>query len=754
MIIKKNISILIASLLVTTTAFANSTVINQSPLSPAGTNLIKDEPVRRLSITNESIAPISIPPPTLDNIRESTLIEKNIMMDISDNETCQNYDNFSLLSGKELFNFIRTVPRDCIDKLYTRNDSISVSTYQPSKVIDIAHRATQIASTYDSSTGDDMYNLFYYLRGAFFIENSNEKLTYSDKLPNQAMLSLLEAYSRNPHIFDISDNNDATLGAFFTTWGSSSNQVQSVKIVTRYLNEFGPEHLKSRSHRNALTSALTLLYRASWDATYTKAAEQHIELRQALLKIANSEYIYNSEYSYQSTDALKEYARFIEYQKYWKLPETLKNEINNGIVGFMSRFERFSKLWSSAAARLDHYNSGECEKFNICGWKEGLANQILSIHYSCSDTIKIRAQEMTEQELQQSCDLLATEEILFHKVLKTNNQPVNDDHNTSLEVNIFDSSDEYRQYAGDIFGISTDNGGMYLEGDPSAEGNQARFIAHEATWLDDILVWNLRHEYIHYLDGRFNKYGSFNQFRTDTGKSVWWSEGLAEYISHQNRYDEAIDFARQRNHRLSEIMNNNYSSGSERVYQWGYLAVRFMFEEAPEMVDQLMSYARTGDADGWLNYINSSIGSSLDNQWNDWLLSVQSDDSQLIDKTLTPSSLPDSCKYQGAYGYGIVNYGETLCVDSQNGKASYYFYVDDNVSRININTDYGNGNIKLFYNANTWADSSHYSEKSMNVGYQQSLTIIPSLTGNWQYVTVISEPSTQGVSLKLNVTTK
>jgi microbial collagenase len=568
------------------------------------------------------------------------------------------------------------------------------------------------------------------------------------------MLLLLEAYSRNPRIFDISDNNSATLGEFFTSWDSSSNQIQSVNTVTRYLNEFSPEHLNNWSHQNALSSALILLYRASWDATYTKAAEQHAELRKALLKIANSEYIYNSEYSHYSTDALKEYARFIEYQKYWKLPETLKDEVNRNIVDFMSRFDRFSKLWSAAAARLDYYNSGECEKFNICGWKEGLANQILSIHYSCSDTIKIRAQEMTEQELQQSCDLLATEETLFHQVLQTNNQPVNDDHNTDLEVNIFDSADEYRQYAGDIFGISTDNGGMYLEGDPSAEGNQARFIAHEATWRDDILVWNLRHEYIHYLDGRFNKYGSFNQFRTDTGKSVWWSEGLAEYISHQNRYDEAIDFARQRSYSLSEVMENNYSSGSERVYRWSYLAVRFMFEEAPEIVDQLMSYARAGDADNWLNYINTSIGSSLDNQWNDWLLSVQSDDTQLIGNTPTPSSLPDSCKYQGAYGYGIVNYGETVCVDSRNGKASYYFYVDDNVSRIDINTDHGDGNIQLFYNQNTWADSSHFSAKSINSGNRQSLTITPSQTRNWQYVTVISDPSTQGVSLKLDITTK
>lgn len=170
MIIKRKL--LIASLLVTTTAFANNVDINKSPLSPAGVDSKNHEQIKGLSITNEPLAPISIPSPISNNFREKTTIEKNMMMDISDSESCQNYNNFSLLSGAKLFNFIRTAPQDCIGKLYTRNDSVSVDTYQASKFIDIAHRATQIASTYDSSTGDDMYNLFYYLRGAFFIEKT------------------------------------------------------------------------------------------------------------------------------------------------------------------------------------------------------------------------------------------------------------------------------------------------------------------------------------------------------------------------------------------------------------------------------------------------------------------------------------------------------------------------------------------------------------------------------------------------------
>ena len=54
-----------------------------------------------------------------------------------------------------------------------------------------------------------------------------------------------------------------------------------------------------------------------------------------------------------------------------------------------------------------------------------------------------------------------------------------------------------------IYGIDTNNGGMYLEGDPAAAGNQPRFIAYEAEWVRPAFqIWNLNHEYTHYLDGR------------------------------------------------------------------------------------------------------------------------------------------------------------------------------------------------------------------------------------------------------------
>ncbi|WP_051303080.1 M9 family metallopeptidase [Psychromonas aquimarina] len=742
---KRYLCLLISSLLTSSTLIAKEGNLHQQAPADGITDSSRLQPVKKLKASAPLIAPITIPAPT-DEQRLRSSINKITDADAIE-AGCHDYTEFAALTGNALFNFIQNTSAECISELYRRNDDTAVTVYQADKVIDIAQRAKNIAETYDSASNDGMYKLFYFLRGAFYVEHNSSQLTYKDQRVNKAMLALLETYSRNPHFSDITPTQGDTMTEYFTAWDSSKNYMQSSRSITRYLNDFSPEHLAEWSHRGALTKALTTLYRAGWDAAYTKAAEDHSALRAALLKVANSEYIYNSEYNYQASDALKEYARFLEYQQYWGLSEALKTEINKGIVDFMSRFERNTKLWIKAAGSLETYNPGQCEQFNICGWKEQLKKQVLSIHYTCSDTIKINAQDMTQSELQQSCEQISEEESLFHKLLNTGNQPVNDDLNRDLEINIFNSGDDYKSYAGTLFGISTDNGGMYLEGDPSVEGNQARFIAHEATWLDDILVWNLRHEYIHYLDARFNMYGPFNYFKTNFDKVVWWSEGLAEYISHQNRYDEAVEIGQQRRYKLSEIFNNNYSSGEERVYRWGYLAVRFLFEMSPESVTELMQYGREGDVDGWVNYINTSIGTSLDYSWDNWLQTVQSDDSKL--GTNNGSILvPDSCKVQGPLADGQIYNNRAVCIN--NDQAYYYFYVDTDVTRIDINSAHGDGNVDLFYSPSSWAQSTQYLLKSTEPGNTESITIHNPAAG-WQYITAQSEPSSSGASLKINM---
>lgn len=187
-------------------------------------------------------------------------------------------------------------------------------------------------------------------------------------------------------------------------------------------------------------------------------------------------------------------------------------------------------------------------------------------------------------------------------------------------VVVFDSGSDYQAYPGAIFGIDTNNGGMYLEGDPTNPDNLPRFIAYEAEWmLPDFAIWNLNHEYTHYLDGRYNMYGDFAEnMQTPT---IWCVEGFAEYIasSYQGiEYTEAIDEAGRATYGLDALFDTGYEHDTNRVYRWGYLAVRFIIEHDRSDVDVILSHYRTGQWQAARNHL-AAIGSSYNNHWYDWL---------------------------------------------------------------------------------------------------------------------------------------
>ena len=250
-----------------------------------------------------------------------------------------------------------------------------------------------------------------------------------------------------------------------------------------------------------------------------------------------------------------------------------------------------------AAETAGYY--GECSDYGICNFATELKTLVLSQTYTCSPTIRILSQDMTEHQHQAACDKMGYEETYFHNTLQTGNQPVADDYNTQLQVNIFNSSTDYGKYAGPIFDIDTNNGGMYLEGDPAKPGNIPNFVAYEASYTNaDHYVWNLEHEYVHYLDGRFNMYGGF---AAPTETVVWWSEGLAEYVSKVDDNPSALDLIKNGNtYTLGEVFDTTYDGFDvDRIYRWGYLAVRFMFERHHDDVNLMLVETRRGN---WSNY--------------------------------------------------------------------------------------------------------------------------------------------------------
>lgn len=254
---------------------------------------------------------------------------------------------------------------------------------------------------------------------------------------------------------------------------------------------------------------------------------------------------------------------------------------------------------------------------------------VLKHTHNCADNIQLRYQSLTKANISDSCKLLLDTQARFQQLFNREGKPVRHDNNDVLRANIYASRDDYVEYVTKHFDVPSNNGGMYLEGLPHLKNNSAEYVAY----LRNGEVWNLNHEFVHYLDGRFNNYGDFCATPHDNHLGpeycakpaplppyhTWWTEGVAEYVAHMNDNKAATDLAKQKTYKLSELF---YTSGenwsTERVYRWGYLAVRYMMEKQRDKTDEMLFFTRTGDYPRYQALI-TQWGSSMDEDFNQWL---------------------------------------------------------------------------------------------------------------------------------------
>jgi len=233
-------------------------------------------------------------------------------------------------------------------------------------------------------------------------------------------------------------------------------------------------------------------------------------------------------------------------------------------------------------------------------------NEVLSNEHYCSDNLILRHQSMTGKNIEDSCKLLLDTQDRFQQMFNRQGKPVLHDNNAVLRANIYSDRKAYVNYVTDHFDVPSDNGGMYLEGLPHLENNQAEYVAY----LEHGGVRNLNHEFVHYLDGRFNTYGDYCAAPHDSHGGpeycskpapelpylIWWSEGLGEYVAHMKNNPTALKLANEKSYQLSELFNNSVANwNTDRVYRWGYLAVRYMIENQRDKVDEMLFHVRRGD---------------------------------------------------------------------------------------------------------------------------------------------------------------
>ncbi|MFJ2742484.1 collagenase [Streptomyces sp. NPDC087440] len=569
-------------------------------------------PVR--GVAKEAGAALRAPRPATPNAQE----RKEALAAARPAAECTTGD-FTSKTGAALVAQIKQSETSCINTLFSASGQDSPALFREEQMVTVADALRDVAADYPGNNSTSAAQLVLYLRAGYYVQYGQPDTVgeYGPRLKSSVQ-GALDAFFGSAHAFDVTEANGDTLSEAVILIDSSGENIRFLNVVKRLLKDYDASYDAFYGMVAAVNNTYTVLFRGHQLPDFAAAVQADPGVLTALRDFAVAhDDLLGTARSYLTSNAGRELARFLQHPELGDTVKPLVKELlaRSQITG------RTAALWVGLAEMTDAFDAANCAEYGTCDLQNRVRDAVLTVQHSCGPSAKILGQQLTAAELAATCDSVLKQDAFFHRIAKDNG-PVKDDNNTSIEIVAFDSGDDYRTYAGIVFGIDTNNGGMYLEGDPAAPGNQPRFIAYEQPAPDGAFqIWNLNHEYTHYLDGRFNMHGDFAAGQTTP--TVMWVEGFAEYVSYAYRgvtYDRAVEEAGRTTYKLSQLFETTYENAdTTRVYQWGYLGVRYLLQSHPDDVATLLGHYRTGDYEAAHTFLRDTIGTRYDADFTDWL---------------------------------------------------------------------------------------------------------------------------------------
>ncbi|MER6071637.1 collagenase [Streptomyces sp. NPDC001817] len=528
--------------------------------------------------------------------------------------------DFGSRTGSALVSFVKASSTDCVNTLFAVTGKDAHDVFRQSQMLTVANAYTRAAGQYRGDNTGGIEQLVLFLRAGYYVQfnHSGDVGSYTSRLTT-AVTAGLDAFFARAHSGDVTAVNGDILGETVILTDSADQQGRYLSVYRRLLNDYDSSYDAIPSMISAVNDVYTPLWRGNWNPDYVKAVEADPGIIDTLydFALANTDQL-GTDLAFLDSNAGMNVARYVEHPE---LQDTVR-PLTKDLLDETAMTGPTAGLWVAVATQANAYDSTNCAYYDVCDLPGKLTRAVLPVTHRCDTNVTVLAQSLTAADLDAACASVLKQSDYFRGVVKADGA-IPGQYVSTIQLVVFASRADYQTYAGAIYGIDTDNGGMTLDGNPSDPANHVTSIMYQKPSDDGFTarIWNLNHEYTHFLDGRDDMKGDFAQ--ETTVPDVWWIEGVAEYVSYSYRGiadDQAIQEAGKHTYKLSTLFENTYgNSDVTRTYPWGYLAVRYMTEQHPDDVQRMLARFRAGDWAGGYAVYHDGIGTRYDADFDQWL---------------------------------------------------------------------------------------------------------------------------------------
>ncbi|MBT2420266.1 collagenase [Streptomyces sp. ISL-22] len=528
--------------------------------------------------------------------------------------------DFGSRTGAALVAFVKASTTDCVNSLFAVTGTDARAVFRESQMVTVAQAFTRTAQRYAGDNSSRVWQLVLFLRAGYYVQfnHPDDVGPYGTSVYRNTTRGLDTFFAR-PRSRDVTAANGDVLSEVVILTDSADQQARYLTVYRRILSGYNNSYDSIRSMLAAVNAVYTPLWRGNWNPDYVRAVTADPSIVRTLHRFALDHLdLLPTDRAYLASNAGMNLARYVEHPAL----RTTVRPLTKGLLDASRITGPTAGLWVAVATQAEYYDGANCSYYGVCDLAGQLTKAALPITHPCDATHSIRAQALSPADLAAACASVLGQDAYFHDLVKDDG-PIPGQYLSTIDLVVFASRADYRTYAGAIYGISTDNGGMTLIGDPADPANKPFAVMYQKSQDDGhaARIWNLNHEYTHYLDARHNMKGDFAQ--QISVPDVWWIEGVAEYVSYGYRgltYDQAVTEAGKHTYRLSTLFQNTYTNSDvTRTYPWGYLAVRYMFERHPQDIDRMLDRFRVGDYAGGYAVYTNDIGTRYDADFDQWL---------------------------------------------------------------------------------------------------------------------------------------
>lgn len=529
-------------------------------------------------------------------------------------------EDFAALTKEELFSYMlgEDDPFNCIYReLFDFNTQLSPVIFTNAKVNYIASQGLLYANSFTGQSNNGLWGIMSFLSIASQM-STYHGLNYTNSTWNK-IENLIEAFANNPASRTGTPVSLRINAEMYNTLGAPQiNGMASILNHTRImLNDLANGGFENTA--DLYDYYFCYYFLLDVYLRFSPSNEDHISavgdnsgiinaLRDVALNMDINEdmYLYFSDISYFSVQSLTRYAPW----------SSLSNVIGPALSDVTDSYPEYSVHWAIAAIGLVQndlpFDVSEEEIIS------NLESSLLPYTYEFDNGNFIINTPLPYEQCKSLYEAAVQVRAQFFRLLQ-GDDPLAEDENDIIRVKLYGTPADYQNFNGILYDVNYPNsGGVYIE-------DYGTFYTYERTPEESTYTVEelFRHEYAHYLQGRFLIPGTWGEAPLySDNRLVWFEEGMAQFLAGSTQADgiKGIHVVRNKiidnvtHQDLNDVLNSSYSSGNfDAFYIYGPMLWSSWYSSKRTLIKDMMGYLRNSQLTLFDNVVDYYKNSTAEN---------------------------------------------------------------------------------------------------------------------------------------------